>query len=379
MKLTRAFVIFLGVMIAAAFEVAIAAPAKAAEFDQEGKALLKAAQKEGEFVTFICCGGGRSVGKKIPEFEKKFGIKWINSSGSSSQQAGRVLAERRAGRFTLDIWMGGARTSQTRLLPAGALAPVKPLLIHPEVLDDSAWFEGGLTFLDEKDRAYVLAWAGNASTAQLAYNTNLVDPKEIQSYNDLLKPKYKGKIIMRDPASAGVSPNTAFYYMNPNLGKPFLRRLLTEMDVTVTRNARQAAEWLALGKYSICMFSCRQEVRRARRQGLPVEERFPHRLKEGSRISVGGNTVMAMDRAPHPNAQKLFLNWWFSREGQIFAQKIEGSNSLRVDISKAAVAPQNLRRKEFTYVFLEKDAGFLPKMKEAVNFVRKTMVSAKKR
>jgi ABC-type Fe3+ transport system substrate-binding protein len=88
---------------------------------------------------------------------------------------------------------------------------------------------------------------------------------------------------------------------------------------------------------------------------------------------------MAMDRAPHPNAQKFFLNWWFSREGQIFAQKIEGSNSLRVDISKEDVAPQNLRRKEFTYVFLEKDAGFLPKMKEAVNFARKTMVAAKKR
>jgi len=378
MKLTRAFLFFLALIATAAFGTATATPARAAGFDQEWKALLKAAQKEGKLVTFICCGVGRAVGKMIPEFEKKFGIKWINSTGSSSQQASRVLAERRAGKFSLDVWMGGARTSQTRLLPAGALTPVKSLLIHPEVLDQSAWYGGGLTFLDEKDRAYILAWAGNASTSEIAYNTNLVDPKYIQSYFDLLKPKYKGKIVMRDPAMAGVSQGTAFYYLNPNLGKEFLRRLLTEMDVTITRNARQAAEWLALGKYSICMFSCRQEVRRARRQGLPVEERFPHILKEGSRIGVGGNTVFALDRAPHPNAQKFFLNWWFSREGQLFAQKTDGGNSLRVDISKAAVALQNLRRKEFTYVFLEKETGYLDKMNEALSFVRKVKASVGK-
>ena len=378
MKLTRAFLFFVALIATAAFGTATATPARAAGFDQEWKALLKAAQKEGKLVTFICCGVGRAVGKMIPEFEKKFGIKWINSTGSSSQQASRVLAERRAGKFSLDVWMGGARTSQTRLLPAGALTPVKPLLIHPEVLDQSAWYGGGLTFLDEKDRAYVLAWAGNASTSEIAYNTNLVDPKDIQSYFDLLKPKFKGKIVMRDPAMAGVSQGTAFYYLNPNLGKKFLRRLLTEMDVTITRNARQAAEWLALGKYSICMFSCRQEVRKARRQGLPVEERFPHILKEGSRIGVGGNTVFALDRAPHPNAQKFFLNWWFSREGQLFAQKTDGGNSLRVDISKAAVAQQNLRRKEFTYVFLEKETGYLEKMNEALNFVRQLKASVGK-
>jgi len=378
MKLTRAFLFFVALIATAAFGTATATPARAAGFDQEWKALLKAAQKEGKLVTFICCGVGRAVGKMIPEFEKKFGIKWINSTGSSSQQASRVLAERRAGKFSLDVWMGGARTSQTRLLPAGALTPVKSLLIHPEVLDQSAWYGGGLTFLDEKDRAYILAWAGNASTSEIAYNTNLVDPKDIQSYFDLLKPKFKGKIVMRDPAMAGVSQGTAFYYLNPNLGKEFLRRLLTEMDVTITRNARQAAEWLALEKYSICMFSCRQEVRRARRQGLPVEERFPHILKEGSRIGVGGNTVFALDRAPHPNAQKFFLNWWFSREGQLFAQKTDGGNSLRVDISKAAVAPQNLRRKEFTYVFLEKETGYLDKMNEALSFVRKVKASVGK-
>jgi hypothetical protein len=117
MKLTRALAFFMLMIGTVAFVFGAVTPAKAAEFDKEWKALLKAAQKEGKIVTFICCGAGRGVGKMIPEFEKKFGIKWINSSGSSSQQAGRVLAERRAGRFSLDVWMGGARTSQSAYSP----------------------------------------------------------------------------------------------------------------------------------------------------------------------------------------------------------------------------------------------------------------------
>ncbi len=375
MKLTKALAFFPLITGTIVIILGTVTPAKADDFKKEWNALIKAAQAEGQVVTFICCGTGRAVGKMIPEFEKKFGIKWINSTGSSGQQASRVLAERRAGRFTIDLWMGGARTSQARLMPARALAPLKPLLIHPEALDDSAWYEGGLTYLDEKDRAYIVAWGGNASTAEITYNTNLVDPKEIQSYSDLLKSKWKGKIVMRDPSSAGTLQSTAFYYMHPNLGKPFLRSLLTEMNVTISSNARQAAEWLALGKYSICMFACRTEVRNARRQGLPVDERFPHALSEGSRIAVGGSAVFAMDSPPNPNAQKLFINWWLSREGQEFAQRVDGANSLRIDIPKDKVLPHNLRKKGFPYIFLEKDPGFLPKMEASQKFVKRLIAT----
>ncbi len=380
MKLTRALAFILLTIGPAAFVFAPVTPAKADDFKKEWNTLIKAAQAEGKIETFICCGIGRKVSRKMgPFFEKKFGIKWTNSTGSSNQNADRILAERRAGRFTLDLWMGGARTSQARLMPVGALAPLKPLLIHPEVLDASAWYGGGLTFLDEKNRAYILSWGGDSSTAEITYNTNLVDPKEIKSYNDLLKPKWKGKIVMRDPSSAGTLQNTAFYYMHPKLGKPFLRRLLTEMDVTLASNARQAAEWLALGKYSVCMFACRREVQRARRQGLPVDERFPHVLKEGSRIGIGGSNVFAMDNPPNPNAQKLFINWWLTREGQRLAQGVDGTNSLRVDIPKKNVYPHNLRKKGFTYIFLEKDPGFLANMEESKIFVYKLLQSVGKK
>ena len=44
--------------------------------------------------------------------------------------------------------MGGSGTANTRLLPANALRPIEPLLIHPEVLDRSVWLDGRFHWLD---------------------------------------------------------------------------------------------------------------------------------------------------------------------------------------------------------------------------------------
>jgi ABC-type Fe3+ transport system substrate-binding protein len=53
---------------------------------------------------------------------------------------------------------------------------------------------------------------------------------------------------------------------------------------------------------------------------------------------------MLINRAPHPNAAKVFLNWLLSREGQIAFQKLveSGRNSLRIDIPKDDV-PEHAR------------------------------------
>jgi ABC-type Fe3+ transport system substrate-binding protein len=58
-----------------------------------------------------------------------------------------------------------------------------------------------------------------------------------------------------------------------------------------------------------------------------------------------------MNRAPHPNAAKVFINWVLSREGQIAFQRISSAdnpstgNSMREDIPKDVV-PLGYRRVE---------------------------------
>jgi ABC-type Fe3+ transport system substrate-binding protein len=53
-----------------------------------------------------------------------------------------------------------------------------------------------------------------------------------------------------------------------------------------------------------------------------------------------------MDKPPHPNASKVFINWLLSRDGQTAVQKDgETNDSLRVDITKSGVRP-TVRRKD---------------------------------
>ncbi len=112
------------------------------------------------------------------------------------------------------------------------------------------------------------------------------------------------------------------------------------MDVALSRDDRQAMDWLAVGKFALCLFCGNIEAARA--QGLSVEEFETYRWKETPAISSGSNgSIALMNQAPHPNAAQLFINWLLSREGQVSFQKIMNSadllvESMRVDIAKDA-------------------------------------------
>ncbi|HEY7219171.1 MAG TPA: hypothetical protein VH985_12365, partial [Candidatus Binatia bacterium] len=76
----------------------------------------------------------------------------------------------------------------------------------------------------------------------------------------------------------------------------------------------------------------------------------PDKLKEGGTIGGGGSSVLALiSRAPHPNAAKVFINWYLSRRGQMVWQnvmnvkEVEASDSMRIDIPKDDVLPDGKR------------------------------------
>ena len=351
----------------------------AAIFQAEWDTLLAAAQAEGEVVTFIAGSLGRSNLKDLlPRFEEKYGIAVIFSTGSSRQNADKTLAERAGGKFELDVWMGGSGTANTRLLPANALRPIEPLLIHPEVLDRSAWLDGRFHWLDADTQQFLFAFAANASKSDITYNTDLVDPNDIQTLQDLLDPKYKGQIIMRDPRLAGVGSVVLDYWTHPDVGEEFLRTLLTEMDVTIANDARQAAEQLALGKYLICLFACRSEVLKAENDGRPVEADFPHYTREGGRLSSGSGTMFLMERPKNPNAQKFFANWWLSREGQEMMQEASGNDSIRLDITKDTVADGSRREDGVTYSWSEARPTYAQDLLDAAAFASEALASVGK-
>jgi iron(III) transport system substrate-binding protein len=296
------------------------------------------AKKEGQ-VTIYMFGYWRA----LAAFEMEFpGIKLTYATGGGSNLGARIMAERRAGKYIVDLFSGGANTNFNVLHKANALDPLRPALLLPEVLDESLWLGGKLPFTDPDDR-YIFAFIANPSSAQLYYNTKLFNPTALKSFWDLLESKWKGKFTSLEPTNTSLGGAMQFLYRNPDLGPDFIRRFFSTMDVTFSGDSRQMTDWLAQGKFALCM-GCR-DVEQAKNQGLPVDVLDTSSWKEGTALSVSGGTLGLLKSAPHPNAAKVFINWFLSRKGQTALQTLgdpnEPPNSRRIDIPKEMVAPNN--------------------------------------
>jgi iron(III) transport system substrate-binding protein len=337
--------------------------------------LVAAAQAEGEVQTFICCGLGRALNDVIAAFEAKYNVKVVNSTGGSDQQVTKVQAERSAGQFTIDVWIGGLATVTDILIPEGMVDPIKPLIIDPDVLDASNWYTGNLPFLGPDDGAYIIGLSANATLANLGYNTELLaDPDVIQSYQDLLKPEYNGKMVMQDPRFPGMANGLPFYLNNPDLGEAFMRSLITETNMSFLE-ARPLAEAVAQGKYTLCIF-CGRDLGTIKRDGAPVQDNFPHALAEGATIGVGGESMYYVNRAPHPAAAQLFINWLLGAEGMLLAQQASGADSLRVDVPNDGVDEGDIRRNGVDYYWAEVVPGFTDQISPAQALMRDIMDEA---
>src|ERR1700758_1187478 len=67
----------------------------------------------------------------------------VNFSGLSGRDAiPKIVRERAASIYTVDVYVGGSSSLLQSLKRIGAFAPIRPALILPEVLDDKAWYGG---------------------------------------------------------------------------------------------------------------------------------------------------------------------------------------------------------------------------------------------
>jgi len=311
---------------------------------EEWQKTVRAAEVEGQLTLYGCC---YEYDRILETFKKKYPtIKVTTVLGSGGQLGARILAERRGEKYLADVFSGGANTLHDVLYhKIHALEPIKPALILPEVLDQSKWYGGEHRYIDPEKR-YIFAFVANSQSGQVQYNrTQQVNPAEFNSFWDMLNPKWKGKIASLDPTTFGMGAALQFFYYHPELGPGFLRRLYGEMQITVSRDARQMTDWLASGKFSLCIrCNAGSEVGKAIEQGLPIGSLDTESWKEGGSSSAAGGTLGIPSRAPHPNAAKVFINWFFSREGQIALQKLgrpDAHNSRRIDIAKDDVDPYN--------------------------------------
>ena len=334
------------ILIAALMSLAFAASAAAqtADWQKTWDKTLAAAKKEGK-VVIIGSPDPVMRAEVIPKFTARTGIKVEYIAGSSSQLAERVRTERASSLYTIDVFMSGANTTLNTMLPAGMLDPLKPLLILPEVTEGKYWKRGAPWFVDREGQ-YVLALFSTVDSF-LFINTDVVKD-DLKSVQDLLNPKWKGKISTQDPRLSGTGSNTAGYFYR-ELGPEFVRKLYIDQKPVISNDRRQMADWLARGIYPICL-SCRaDDVRGLIKDGFKLKEVYGlPGIKE--RTIVGSPFLLSVaNKAPDPNAARVFVNWIANQEAvEIYARNF-GAVPLRTDIDESKLVSESIPKPGVEY------------------------------
>lgn len=296
---------------------------------------VEAAKKEGKLVAAISASAElrKAIGEVFPKRYPGIELELTNARGPSN--AGKIAAEHAAGVHYYDLLISGTSTP-FNLLNAGILEPMDPLLILPEVKDPKRWF-GGHIWLDNAKK-HIYAFQVYQSE-NIWHNSALMKAEEARSYDDLLLPKFKGKIGILDPRSAGAGTATWAFFLKIK-GEEWLRKLAAQ-EMFLSRDQRQLADSLAKGKVAITIGLTYYTFLPFLKAGLPVKP-LPD-MKEGTYTSCGSSATSIVKNSPHPNATKVFINWLYGKEGQEIYGKAMGQATRRLDVDTKWMSAHGVR------------------------------------
>jgi ABC-type Fe3+ transport system substrate-binding protein len=288
---------------------------------------LGAAKKEGKVVAGIPASA--DLRKQLEAaFKAKFPAIEIELSPSRGPQNVRKIAEEyKAGIHNFDLSIGGTDTMLYGFVEPGIAEPFEPYMILPEVKDPKQWWGGHIWGDNQSGKRFIYSFEAFTSD-NLWHNTELVKAEEIRSYDDLLQPKWKGKIGLLDPRNPGSGHSTwTFLWMIK--GEEYLKKLV-QQDLLVSTNQRLLGEGLAKGKLSLTIGISYYTLEPFLKAGLPVKALAVP--KEGAYTSNGSGTITIVKNPPHPNATKVLVNWLLGKEGQETFGKAIGQATRRLDV-----------------------------------------------
>jgi len=200
-----------------------------------------------------------------------------------------------------DLVWGTAASSLLVLEERGMLTPYAP--------------EGVENVLPQfKDSANPPVWVGiDAWECAIVVNTEEAKTKnlpEINSYQDLLKPEFKGEIIMSNPNSSGtgfLAVSGLIQLMGEDEAFGYLDKL-HENIAMYTHSGSAPAKKVGAGEFSVGISYGYAGVSQANK-GYPVEVIFP---AEGSGWDVEANALIKKENVKVE--AKLFLDWAISTE-----------------------------------------------------------------
>jgi iron(III) transport system substrate-binding protein len=304
---------------------------------QEWDQTVAAARREGKVVV-LATPGDHLRENLVGGFRKAFpDITVEYSGGQSPDQAVKLEAERRAGVYTTDVFLLGTAVALQQVKPTGAADPVKPALILPEVTDTSLWRDNRLDFSDRDETNLVFS---GTPAISLLYDPKQVRPDEIDEFPDLLNPRWKERIAMEDPTVGGLAQGRfrfVWYTLGPERATEYIRAIRAQAGV-VDRDRRRLIEWVARGRYPILFNPQQSLAQQLQQEGLEFGMLVDFK-DHGTEIGAGGGSLVLLNRAPNPNAARVFVNWLLTKEGQTAYATAVTVASRRLDVPTSHLPP----------------------------------------
>lgn len=312
---------------------------------------VAAAKQEGKLV--ISTSNTPPVREAIAKaFKDRFGIEieYIGG-GKGSELAAKLLAERDAGLFNQDIYIGGTTTILTALKPVGAVDSMESMLMLPGVLDKKLWMGGDYLWSDAGHTIMVILAMPNPGES-IVVNTNKVKTGEIKVYDDIINPKWKGQIVLNDPTIQGAGQRFVGGVATKVKNWDYMVSL-AKLEPMINRDQRLQIESVAKEKYAIGLGIEPNLVTEFLQAGAPIVEILP---QDDFTLSAGPNDMAVINKAAHPNAAKVFVNWILDKEGQTVLSKAGGLASIKTDVPTDHLTPQRRLDPSKKYFVIDSEA-----------------------
>jgi iron(III) transport system substrate-binding protein len=287
------------------------------------------AQEEGQLTVYTVSTeeAAIAIGEAFTE-DTGIEVEVFRAPGSELTQ--RVLAETGGGVHNFDVV---ALTS-----PGDMDTLHSEQLLEPYPMD---WLEEGLLVSEEiaADDAYYPLYA---YLYLIAVNRGILgDDVEFKSWQDIVKPEYKGKLGIT-PAGVGGTGLAQAWFQRDILGEDYWSKL-GAVDPVIFSTTATVAQSLAGGEISVAIVA-ESAIALPMVQGAPVELVYP---EEGV---IGGVSYQAVAKnATHPNAARLYQAWSLSSAGQNDMAVAAGVRPIREGTVAPEVEGTSLRpQEEFT-------------------------------
>lgn len=258
------------------------------------------------------------------KFEEETGIKINYVRLSAGEMLTRVEAEKDNPQATL--MFGGSTDNYIAAVDKGLLEPYQSPNLDktPEAYLDptGTWnpiYVGCIAFACNAD------WFAEKG---LEYPT---------SWDDLLKPEFKGEVIMAHPATSGTA-YTVLATLIQLKGEDAVWDYLKELDKNMsqyTKSGSAAPNGVALGEAAIALTFSHDGLQPTT-EGYPIELSFP---TDGTGYEVGAMALIKGGPADEQENAKKFIDFMCSAEGQnLYAE----NNSFRVPTNSQAIPAEGL-------------------------------------